>query len=383
MPPPPPPPRAPPPRSAPPPRADSLQSLPPPPAASPARAQKKLSPCRPGVEGPKSIFTAPAGPRRAAPAPAPAAVPAESSSESDADESPAQPRAPPPKARKPTPAPKHRANDFEFDESSGDEASPPPSSPPPSPPAAATPTAEDVDALVARNAPIARTEKPRQRVKRPASVEAATTAREYLEGGGKKPDLKYDLKGGYFRVRDAAPASPAAEEAAARRSRARTPTDRFDGAPTEIPSGSPRAARKPAAASPAAEEAPAPKKKRGRPPKSPAAEEDAAPKKGAARRSPPPARKPAAATPRSPPKPKTGAPASPRPADVPNGSLKYNQENPKKRGSKSWHRYESYKKATTVDEYFRLQGTLGDLKYDFSRGFFKAPPALARWCASK
>ena len=92
---------------------------------------------------------------------------------------------------------------------------------------------------------------------------------------------------------------------------------------------------------------------------------------------------PAAATPRSPPKPKTGAPASPRPSDVPNGSLKYNQENPKKRGSKSWHRYESYKKATTVDEYFRLQGTLGDLKYDFSRGFFKAPPALARWCASK
>ena len=71
------------------------------------------------------------------------------------------------------------------------------------------------------------------------------------------------------------------------------------------------------------------------------------------------------------------------PSDVPNGSLKYNQENPKKRGSKSWHRYESYKKATTVDEYFRLQGTLGDLKYDFSRGFFKAPPALARWCASK
>ena len=317
------------------------------------------------MEGPKSIFTAPTGPRRSPPAPAPAAV-----------------HAPPPKARKPTPAPKRRAaesssesdadespaqprHNFEFDESSGDEASPPPSSPPPSPPAAATPAAEDVDALVARNAPIARTEKPRQRVKRPASVEAATTAREYLEGGGKKPDLKYDLKGGYFRVREAAeeapppkkkrgrpPKSPAAaEEAAARRSRARTPTDRFDGAPTEIPSGSPRAARKPAAA----------------------------PKKGAARRSP----KPAAAPPRSPPKPKQGAPASPRPSDVPNGSLRYNQENPKKKGSKSWHRYESYKRATTVDEYFRLQGTLGDLKYDFSRGFFKAPPALARWCASK
>ena len=266
--------------------------------------------------------------------------------------------------------------------SSGDEASPPPSSPPPSPPAAATPTAEDVDALVARNAPIARTEKPRQRVKRPASVEAATTAREYLEGGGKKPDLKYDLKGGYFRVRDAAPASPAAEEAAAR-SRARTPTDRFDGAPTEIPSGSPRAARKRAAASPAAEEAPAPKRARAAPEVAARPSEDAAPKKGAARRSPPAARKPAAATPRSPPKPTKGAPASPRPSDVPNGSLKYNQENPKKRGSKSWHRYESYKKATTVDEYFRLQGTLGDLKYDLSRGFFKAPPAVARWCASR
>ena len=318
------------------------------------------------MEGPKSIFTAPTGPRRTPPpAPAPAAAvekarkptpapkrrAAESSSESDADESPVQPR-----------------HDFEFDESSGDEASPPPSSPPssppPSPPAAATPAAEDVDALVARNAPIARTEKPRQRVKRPASVEAATTAREYLEGGGKKPDLKYDLKGGYFRVvaaeeapppkkkRGRPPKSPAAaEEAAARRSRARTPTDRFDGAPTEIPSGSPRAARKPAAA----------------------------PKKGAARRSP----KPAAAPPRSPLKPRTGGPASPRPSDVPNGSLRYNQENPKKKGSKSWHRYESYKRATTVDEYFRLQGTLGDLKYDFSRGFFKAPPALARWCASK
>ena len=95
------------------------------------------------------------------------------------------------------------------------------------------------------------------------------------------------------------------------------------------------------------------------------------------------AEKPAAATPRSPPKPRTGGPASPRPSDVPNGSLRYNQENPKKKGSKSWHRYESYKRATTVDEYFRLQGTLGDLKYDFSRGFFKAPPALARWCASK
>ena len=47
-----------------------------------------------------------------------------------------------------------------------------------------------------------------------------------LEGGGKKRDLKYDLEGGWFRVvaaeatpvGGAAPASPAAEEAEARRS---------------------------------------------------------------------------------------------------------------------------------------------------------------------
>ena len=95
-----------------------------------------------------------------------------------------------------------------------------------SPPAAAAPAAEEVDALFTRNAPIERTDKPRQRVTRPVSVEAATTAREYLEGGGKKRDLKYDLEGGWFRVvaaeatpvGGAAPASPAAEEAEARRS---------------------------------------------------------------------------------------------------------------------------------------------------------------------
>ena len=80
------------------------------------------------------------------------------------------------------------------------------------------------------------------------------------------------------------------------------PTDRFDGAPTEIPSGSPRAARKPAAASPAAEEAPAPKKRRGRP-------EARCRRRGRRAqegRGPPAAagRKPAAATPRSPPSPR-------------------------------------------------------------------------------
>ena len=49
--------------------------------AAPARARspraQTLGPCRPGVEGPKSIFTAPTGPRRAErPTPAPARAPA-------------------------------------------------------------------------------------------------------------------------------------------------------------------------------------------------------------------------------------------------------------------------------------------------------------------
>ena len=55
-------------------------------------------------------------------------------------------------------------------------------------------------ALFARNATIERTEKPRLLGERPASVEAATTAREYLGGGGNKRDLMNDIEGGYFRV---------------------------------------------------------------------------------------------------------------------------------------------------------------------------------------
>ena len=69
-------PRAPPPAAA---VVDLTQDDAAPPAPAPARARspraQTLGPCRPGVEGPKSIFTAPTGPRRApAPAPAPAAA---------------------------------------------------------------------------------------------------------------------------------------------------------------------------------------------------------------------------------------------------------------------------------------------------------------------
>jgi hypothetical protein len=79
--------------------------------------------------------------------------------------------------------------------------------------------------LIARDFPIVRTEKargPRARGQpRPASIEAATTAREYLEAGGEIWNLRYDLKEGFFRVGEAAedavpttqPPPPAAEEA--------------------------------------------------------------------------------------------------------------------------------------------------------------------------
>ena len=68
-------------------------------------------------------------------------------------------------------------------------------------------------------------ESPKDPADRPLFLHAIAM-REYLEGGGKKRDLKYDLEGGWFRVvaaeatpvGGAAPASPAAEEAEARRS---------------------------------------------------------------------------------------------------------------------------------------------------------------------
>ena len=72
-----------------------------------------------------------------------------------------------------------------------------------------------LEVLVARNATIERTEKPRLLVERPASVEAATTMREYLGGGCNKRDLMNDIEGGYFRVR----AVGAGEERCRRRER--------------------------------------------------------------------------------------------------------------------------------------------------------------------
>ena len=51
--------------------------------------------------------------------------------------------------------------------------------------------------------------------------------------------------------------------------------------------------------------------------------------------------------------------------------LKYKQ-NPKRKNSKSWLRYESYQNAKTFSEYQKLntdKQSIPDLKYDFSKGF--------------
>ena len=51
--------------------------------------------------------------------------------------------------------------------------------------------------------------------------------------------------------------------------------------------------------------------------------------------------------------------------------LKLQQENPKERSSKSWIRYESYKKAKSFDEIMQLGGTRGDIYHDLRKGFLK------------
>jgi len=50
-------------------------------------------------------------------------------------------------------------------------------------------------------------------------------------------------------------------------------------------------------------------------------------------------------------------------------SIKYLQENPKKKGTQSWDRYEKYKVATNYDEFVRLGGPKKDLKFDIEKGY--------------
>jgi hypothetical protein len=52
-----------------------------------------------------------------------------------------------------------------------------------------------------------------------------------------------------------------------------------------------------------------------------------------------------------------------------NSNIKFCPSNPKVKNSKSWHRFEKYKQASTMEEYFALGGNVLDFKYDCARGF--------------
>ena len=45
------------------------------------------------------------------------------------------------------------------------------------------------------------------------------------------------------------------------------------------------------------------------------------------------------------------------------------ETNPKSRDSKSWERYEVYKRARTVNDFFELGGKYCDFRHDYTRGF--------------
>ena len=57
------------------------------------------------------------------------------------------------------------------------------------------------------------------------------------------------------------------------------------------------------------------------------------------------------------------------PPVAPNQKITVRWTNPKKEGSKSWHRYEKYKHAKTKQEYRDLGGTAGDFNFDGQRGY--------------
>ena len=65
------------------------------------------------------------------------------------------------------------------------------------------PPLEDVDSLIARNAPIARTRK--RRSENFERCTTATTTGQYLAMGAARKDLKYDIEQGFVMVLDRAP----------------------------------------------------------------------------------------------------------------------------------------------------------------------------------
>ena len=52
-------------------------------------------------------------------------------------------------------------------------------------------------------------------------------------------------------------------------------------------------------------------------------------------------------------------------------TVEFLQDNPKQPTSMSYARYEKYKAAKTIEEYFQLGGTRGDIKYDTARGYMR------------
>ena len=57
---------------------------------------------------------------------------------------------------------------------------------------------------------------------------------------------------------------------------------------------------------------------------------------------------------------------------LPSAFILVQQQNPKRKGSKSAARYEIYKSATTLQDYYALGGTKADARHDLKRGFLQA-----------
>ena len=169
-----------------------------------------------------------------------------------------KPRAPP-AAKKPQSKPAPRPPRAAPTPAAAPEKKPAAKKPRPAPTEDEPPAAHDVDALVARNAPIVRTEKPRS-TQRAAAIEAATTAREYIDCGGKKEDLRYDLRSDYFRVGEAAPTEDAAPPPPKPRGESKAGGEGEVARAAPAPAAAPKkpAAKKPRPAPPAAAPAPAP-----------------------------------------------------------------------------------------------------------------------------
>ena len=55
----------------------------------------------------------------------------------------------------------------------------------------------------------------------------------------------------------------------------------------------------------------------------------------------------------------------------PETKISYIKENPKRKNSAANSRFGKYMKSTTVEQFFKLGGTLADLRYDQTKEFVK------------